>query len=123
IAFVRALAGGGARVANGARPESRATLTGTASFVGDLPTPNRGTVRLLVHGVAEDVSDTCRSSGAQGFTASYDGELVIDDNNSFTAALYPTGVLTTAGCPITALRVDHVDSVEVQAQLGDVAGR
>jgi hypothetical protein len=111
------------RAAEGARAESRATLVGSATFVGDPPTTDRGHVRMTVRGVAETLDDTCRSSGPQQFSATYDGDLAIASDGTFTVALYPNPIATAGGCIATRLRVDHVDGIDLEGQLGDELGR
>jgi hypothetical protein len=110
------------RTAESARAESRATLVGTASFVGDSPTTDRGRVRMTVRGIAEAVDDTCRSSGPQRFVATYDGDLVVHGDGTFQSALYPNLILTGDGCIVTRLRVAQIDTIDLDGQLGDMVG-
>ena len=108
-----------------ARPESRTTLTGTAQFPTELPTTDRGTVRLTIRGTAE-VSDDCKTSGDQDFVATYDGELIVQSGGQFNASLYPTSptVALANGCGATQIRNIHqVTSIEIAAELGDQVGR
>ena len=105
-----------------ARPESRATLTGTAHFPTDLPTTHDGSVRMTITGTAE-VSDDCRTSGDQNFTAAYDGNLVVGDDGGFTASLYPAPLSLANGCRATEIRNIHqITNISVDAQLGDEVG-
>ena len=107
-----------------ARPESRATLAGTAQFPDALPTTDHGSVRLTVRGSAE-VSDDCKTSGDQNFVGTYDGELVVQPDGQFNASLYPTSasVALANGCSASQIHTVHqVTSIEIDAQLGDEVG-
>jgi hypothetical protein len=107
-----------------ARPESRATLAGTAQFPTDLPTTDHGTVRLTIRGSAE-VSDDCKTSSNQNFVATYDGELVVQPDGQFNSSLYPTSptVALANGCSATQIHnVNQVTSIAIDAQLGDEVG-
>lgn len=103
------------------RPESRATLSGTAQFPGDLPTTHDGNVRMTIHGHGE-ITDTCNLSGSQMFTATYDGRLVVQPDGHFEASLYPNPINTSNGCVADDIHDDHVDSIQLEAQLGDEVG-
>jgi hypothetical protein len=105
-----------------ARPESRATLSGTARFPTDLPLTHEGTVRMTITGTAE-VSDDCETSGDQSFIAAYDGNLVVGDDGQFTASLYPAPIALASGCRPTEIRnVHQIANISVEAQLGDEVG-
>jgi hypothetical protein len=108
-----------------ARPESKATLTGTAQFPNELPTTDHGSVRLTIRGTAE-VSDDCKTSGDQNFVATYDGELIVQPDGQFNSSLYPGSptVALANGCSATQIRNIHqLTSIEISAQLGDEVGR
>jgi hypothetical protein len=108
-----------------ARPESRATLAGTAQFPNELPTTDRGTVRLTIRGIAE-LSDDCKTSGDQSFVATYDGELIVQPDGHFDSSLYPTSptIALESGCSATQIHnVHQVTSIEIGAELGDQVGR
>ena len=108
-----------------ARPESKATLTGAARFPADLPTTDRGTVRLTLRGSAE-VSDDCKQSGDQDFVATYDGTLIVQPDGQFNASLFPSSptVVLANGCTATSIRNIHqLTAIEITAELGDEVGR
>ena len=104
-----------------AREESRATLTGTAQFAGDLPTIRSGTVQMTVRGVG-DINDSCNGSGEQQFVASYAGALTVDPAGRFTAPLYPGGVTVGNNCVAQDIRIEQISSITLAARLGDEAG-
>ena len=109
------------RPADAARPESRATLSGQAQFPGDLPTTHDGNVRMTIRGLAE-INDSCKGDGDQSFTATYDGHLVVQPDGRFDASLYPNPITTGSGCVAEDIRVEHIDSVTLESQLGDEVG-
>ena len=109
------------KAAHADRPESRATLSGTAHFPTDLPTTHDGNVRMTVHGLAE-ISDSCNSDGDQNFTATYDGHLVVQPDGRFDASLYPNPITTASGCVANDIRVEHLDSIQLEATRGDETG-
>jgi hypothetical protein len=98
-------------------------VSGTARFPADPPTTNTGTLRLTIRGLAE-INDSCRGSGNQRFTATYDGQLEVQPDGQFTAALYPTApaVTVSSGCSAEDIRVEQISSVQLDAQLGDEVG-
>ena len=104
-----------------ARNESRATLTGTAQFPGDLPTTRSGTVQMTVRGLG-DISDSCKGSGEQQFVATYSGALTVDPAGRFTAPLYPNGVMVGNNCAAQDIRIEQISSITLGAQLGDEVG-
>src|SRR3569832_3036273 len=85
------------KAAHADRPESRATLSGTARFPTDLPTTHDGNVRMTVHGLAE-ISDSCNSDGDQNFTATYDGHLVVHPDGCFVVSLFLFSFSFASGC-------------------------
>jgi hypothetical protein len=109
------------RPADAARPESRATLSGQAQFPSDLPTTHDGNVRMTIRGLAE-INDSCKGDGDQNFTATYDGQLVVQPDGRFDASLYPNPITTASGCIAQDIRVEHIDSVTLESQLGDEVG-
>ena len=104
------------------RPESNATLVGSAAFVGQ-PHADRGSVRMIVQGVGE-IGDSCPDASEGQFLATYDGELDIQPGGEFEAQLYPSSpvIATPSGCAVTDLRVDRVTAIQIVAQLGDLVG-
>jgi len=109
------------KAAEAERPESHATLSGTAQFPTDLPTTHDGNVRMTVRGLAE-INDNCHGGGEQTFDATYDGHLVVQPDGRFDAALYPNPVTTASGCVADDIRVERVDGIQLEAQLGDEVG-
>jgi len=106
------------KAAQADRPESHATLSGTAQFPDELPTTQDGNVRMTIRGHGE-ITDNCNNSGSTMFTATYDGELVVQPDGHFAAALYPNPIVTANGCSADELREDHVDNITLEATLGD----
>ena len=105
-----------------ARPESKATLVGTAQFPNEVPTTDHGSVRLTINGTAE-VSDDCKTSGDQNFTATYDGQLIVQPDGRFNANLFPSALNLADGCRATAIRqIDQIANIQLGAQLGDQVG-
>ena len=109
------------KAAHADRPESRATLSGTAQFPDELPTTHDGNVRMTIKGHGE-ITDSCNNSGSTQFTATYDGQLVVQPDGRFDAALYPNPIITANGCNADDLREDHVDDITLEAALGDETG-
>ena len=110
------------RPAEGARPESRATVSGVATFTNGPVATDTGSIAMTIRGTAEDMDNACRSDQRE-FIATYDGNLALDGNGAFTAALYPRSIVTPDNCMVTSLRVEHIDAITLDAQLGDRAGR
>jgi hypothetical protein len=109
------------RSASAARPESRATLSGQAQFPTDLPTTHDGTVRMTISGLGE-INDNCHGEGNQNFTATYDGNLTVQPDGRFDAALFPNPVTTGSGCVADDIHVERIDNIKLEAQLGDEVG-
>ena len=109
------------KAAQADRPESHATLSGTAQFPDELPTTHDGNVRLTIKGHGE-ITDSCNNSGSTMFTATYDGQLVVQPDGRFDAALYPNPIVTANGCAADDLHDDHVDTIQLDATLGDETG-
>jgi len=109
------------RAADAARPESRATLSGTAQWAGDLPTTRSGTVRLTIRGFGE-VGDDCRGGGDMAFTATYTGALEVQADDRYSVALYPEAITAGTGCSANEIRPERIDKIQLDAQLGDEVG-
>jgi len=109
------------KAAQADRPESHTTLSGTAQFPNDLPTTYDGSVRMTIKGHGK-VTDSCNNSGSTMFTATYDGQLVVQPDGRFDAALYPNPIVTANGCAAGDLHEDHVDTIQLDATLGDEVG-
>jgi hypothetical protein len=104
-----------------ARPQSYATLHGIASFPHGPLATDRGTVSLIVMGLAESMENSC-GTDATAFVAIYDGELVIEGDGSFSAALYPRSIVTADNCIVTSIRPAQVTAITIEAQVGDSRG-
>jgi hypothetical protein len=76
---------------------------------------------LTLVGVA-DIDDSCKGDGNQTFTATYDGQLVVQPDGHFDALLYPNPITTASGCVAEDIRSPHLQSVTLGSQLGDEVG-
>lgn len=109
------------RAADAARTESRATLSGTAQWASDLPTTRSGTVRMTIRGYGE-VGDDCKGGGDMAFTATYTGALDIQTDDHYSVALFPEAVVAGTGCTASSIRVERIDAIQLDAQVGDETG-
>jgi hypothetical protein len=128
LACACAAAGGCDRLAAGAASDPPGTLSGTIRF-RDAPIEADGTTRdaaapaisggeVIVKLIASaGVDDACADAGANIVDAHYSGGFTISDGR-YRAALYPGGVTTPAGCPVTHPDVRGIQNVQI---LGEIA--
>ncbi len=106
------------------RPESNATLVGTAVFSAQ-PDAEHGTVKMVVYGIGHIDTGDCPEAGRNTpFTATYEGEIDVDADGKFTAPLYPADpvIVTRSGCAVTDLDVVRIIETLVEARLGSLDG-